>query len=97
MSDYSKLYDVIIIGGGPAGLSAAIYASRENLRVLVIEKDDFGGQIALTAKVENYPGISPCSGRELADQMKEQAKGFGADLIYGKVGEMNLEATIKEV
>ncbi len=97
MLDYSKLYDVIIIGGGPAGLSAAIYASRANLRVLVVEKDEFGGQIALTAKVENYPGVAPCSGRELADLMKKQAKDFGADLIYGKTGEISLEGTIKEV
>lgn len=97
MNDYENLYDLIIIGGGPAGLSAAIYAARAKERVLVIENQEFGGQIALTDKVMNYPGVAPCSGRELTDLMKEQAKSFGAKLIYANVHRMNLEGKTKKV
>lgn len=97
MSDYRKLYDVIIVGGGPAGLSAAIYAARAKERVLVIEKNEYGGQIALTAKVCNYPGIKECSGRELTDYMKEQAKSFGAELVYGDIIDMDLDCWVKTI
>ena len=97
MRTYQNLYDVIIIGGGPAGLSAAIYASRAKEKVLVIENDEFGGQIALTAKVMNYPGVESCSGRDLADTMKRQAKNFGAELIYDDVKSLELESGIKKV
>ena len=97
MRDYSNLYDVIIIGGGPAGLTAALYAARAKERVLVIENGEFGGQIALTAKVVNYPGVRPCSGRELAEYMEEQARDFGAKLIYAQVRSMELEGKIKKI
>lgn len=97
MRMYRNLYDVIIIGGGPAGLSAAIYASRAKQKVLVIESDEFGGQIALTAKVMNYPGVEDCSGRDLADTMKRQAKRFGAELVYDDVKRLELESKIKMV
>ena len=97
MRIYQNLYDVIIIGGGPAGLSAAIYAARAKEKVLVIENDEFGGQIALTAKVMNYPGVEDISGRDLAEIMKRQAKNFGAELIYDDVKELELKSRIKKV
>ncbi len=97
MLTYRNLYDVIIIGGGPAGLTAAIYASRAKEKVLVIENNEFGGQIALTATVENYPGVAPCSGRELTEIMKTQAGEFGAELVYDQVKGLELESAIKVV
>ncbi len=97
LNEYQNMYDIIIVGGGPAGLTAAIYAARAKEKVLVIEKNDFGGQIALTATVENYPGVSPCSGKELTDRMKEQAKSFGAELIYATITDMDVDAPIKNV
>ena len=97
MGIYDNLYDMIIIGGGPAGLTAAIYASRAKEKVLVIENNEFGGQIALTDKIENYPGVLGCSGRDLIDIMKNQAKDFGAELIYTEVKCLELESRIKKV
>ena len=72
--------DIIIIGGGPAGLTAAIYALRAGKTVLVIEKNGFGGQIAYSPKVENIPGTLQISGAEFADQLTEQAMNLGADV-----------------
>ncbi len=97
VNDYENMYDLIVVGGGPAGLSAAIYAARAKEKVLVIEKNNFGGQIALTASVENYPGVNPCSGKELIDQMKDQAKTFGAELMYATITEMNIDGPIKKL
>lgn len=77
MSSSDKLYDLIIVGGGPAGLSAAIYAAREKSNVLLIEKGFYGGQIALTSEVENYPGVISTSGPELSETMRKQAELFG--------------------
>ena len=74
------MYDIIIIGAGPAGLTAAIYARRANKSVLLLEKGAFGGQITFSPKVENYPGFSSLSGTELADLFVEQALGLGADV-----------------
>lgn len=91
------MYDVIIIGGGPGGLSAALYASRSKLKTLVIEGTIEGGQIAGTADVENYPGIIKIDGMELGQVMKEQGENFGAEFIYETVEKVDLEGTVKKV
>ena len=74
------MYDIIIVGGGPAGLCAAIYARRANKSVLILEKNAFGGQITFSPKVENYPGFESVSGSELADKLVGQALAQGADV-----------------
>lgn len=74
------IYDIIIIGAGPAGLTAAIYARRAGKSVLVLEKDTFGGQVTFSPKLENYPGFQEISGNELAQRMLEQAMALGADI-----------------
>lgn len=78
-------YDVIIIGGGPAGLSAAIYTSRANLSVLVIEAESNGGKLAKIHNIENYPGIKSISGLELSNSLLEHAKEFNSEIINGTV------------
>ena len=79
------MYDIIIVGGGPAGLTAAIYGLRAGKTVLVIEKGGFGGQIAFSPKVENIPGTKVISGAEFADQLTDQAMSLGADVELEKV------------
>ena len=79
------MYDIIIIGAGPAGLTAAIYARRAGKSVLVLEKDTFGGQITFSPKLENYPGFETISGNELAQRMLEQAMALGADVDMDSV------------
>ncbi len=79
------IYDIIIIGGGPAGLSAAIYASRALKKTLIIEKSVFGGQITQASKVENYPGFEEISGMDLGEKMADQAKKLGVENVYGEV------------
>ena len=79
------IYDVAIVGGGPAGLAAAIYASRDQYNTLVIEKNGLpGGQIMLTERVENYPGIKQISGFDLIEEMKQQVEGFGATIATSR-------------
>lgn len=80
-----ELYDVIIIGAGPAGLTGAIYASRANLKVLIIEAGVNGGKLSKTYEIENYPGIDKISGLELATKLTEHGQAFGAKLISGDV------------
>ena len=72
-------FDIIIVGGGPAGLTAAIYAKRANKNVLVIERSLFGGQVATIGEIENYPGFLSVQGPELADTFHSQAKRLGRD------------------
>ncbi len=79
------MHDIIVVGGGPAGLTAAIYALRAGKTVLVIEKNGFGGQIAFSPKVENIPGFCQISGAAFADQLTEQAMNLGADVELEKV------------
>ena len=82
------MYDIIIIGAGPAGLTAAIYARRANRSVLVLEKESFGGQITYSPKVENYPGFKEISGSELGEKLVEQALDLGAEVELDAVTEI---------
>lgn len=79
------MYDIIVIGGGPAGLTAAIYARRAGKSVLIFEKDGFGGQMTHSPKIENYPGYNEISGLELSDKMFEQALALGAEIEIDEV------------
>lgn len=83
-----KIYDVVIIGAGPAGMTAAVYASRANLTTLMLERGIPGGQMANTEDVENYPGYESILGPELSTKMFEHAKKFGAEYAYGEVKEI---------
>lgn len=92
-----NLYDVIIIGGGPAGLTAAIYLARAKYRVLVLEKDQLGGQITITDEVVNYPGIERTNGKALTETMRRQAENFGAEFNFAEVTAVDIEGDIKKV
>ncbi|SOC40140.1 thioredoxin-disulfide reductase [Ureibacillus acetophenoni] len=83
-----KIYDVVVIGAGPAGMTAAVYTSRANLATLMIERGIPGGQMANTEEVENYPGFDHILGPELSTKMFEHAKKFGAEYVYGDVQEI---------
>lgn len=89
------LYDAIIVGGGPAGLSAAIYLARAQFRVLVLEKEKIGGQITITNEVVNYPGVLRTDGAELTETMRRQAEGFGAECKIAEVLSLDLEGDYK--
>ena len=92
-----RIYDMIVIGGGPAGLSAGIYGGRAKLDVLIIEKENKGGQISLTSEVVNYPGILEISGSEFMTQTKKQAQGFGVSFVQEEVIDMDFTQKIKTI
>ncbi|MBU9725045.1 FAD-dependent oxidoreductase [Diplocloster modestus] len=92
-----NLYDVVVAGGGPAGLTAALYLARARYRVVVVEKEHFGGQITITSEVVNYPGVGQASGSELTDTMRRQAQSFGAEFLLAEVERLDVENEIKIV
>lgn len=91
------MYDIIIVGGGPAGLTAAIYALRARKKVLLIEKMALGGQVAETSVIENYPGFMSITGPELASKMFEQADKHGLEVVYGDIIEYSIEGKVKTI
>jgi thioredoxin reductase (NADPH) len=92
------IYDTIIIGGGPAGLSAGLYAARSKMDTLIIERAEFGGQVATTNEIDNYPGsIEDCTGASLSLRMKQQAEEFGTQFVKEEVSEVELEGDIKVI
>ena len=93
-----KIYDMLVIGGGPGGYTAALYGARAGLSVLVIEKLSAGGQMATTEQVENYPGFDePIDGFELGERMQRGAERFGAESLLATVTEASLEGPVKRV
>ena len=97
MEQMEHLYDVVVIGGGPAGLTAALYLARARYRVVVVEQERFGGQITITSEVVNYPGVEHTSGAELTKTMRRQAEGFGAEFLLAEVTGLELEGDVKTV
>ncbi len=95
----SKIYDVIILGAGPAGLAAGLYAGRSRLSTLILEKGQDGGQIAITNEIENYPGqsLEEESGPSLIARMTEQAKKFGAERVSDVVKSVELQGDVKKL
>ena len=89
-------FDIVIVGGGPAGLTAAVYARRAGKSVLLLEKEGFGGQIASSPRVENFPGIPAVSGAELADRLYSQAEALGARMELEEVAELR-DGAVKTV
>ena len=92
-----QTYDIVIVGGGPAGLAAAIYARRAGKSALVLEKNGFGGQIAWSPRVENYPGVAAISGAELSDRMFGQALEMGAEADLAEVTGLAREGALWRV
>lgn len=94
----SKIYDVIIIGAGPAGLSAGLYAGRARMSTLLIEREKDGGQIVTTAEIENYPGcLEEESGPSLIDRMSKQVARFGTERVYDNITEVDFTGEIKKI
>lgn len=91
------MYDVVVIGGGPAGLTAALYLARARYRVIVIEKEKFGGQITITHEVVNYPGVEKTDGAMLTETMRKQAQSFGAEFQLAEVTGLSMDGDVKTV
>jgi len=94
----SQIFDTIIIGGGPAGLSAGLYAARSRMKTLLIERAKYGGQATTTDELENYPGsIEDCTGTSLSQRMRKQAEEFGTEFVKDEVVDVQLEGDIKVI
>ncbi len=91
------MYDLLILGAGPSGLTAGIYAARGGLKTAIIEKTSFGGQLALTSEIENYPGFENISGFELAYKMQQQAEKLGVEFIYEEITDLDIVGDVKSV
>jgi len=90
-----KIYDLLVIGGGPAGLSTGIYAGRAKMNTLIIEKGELGGQVTKTYEISNYPGAKDSNGPKLMTEMREQAEDFGVNFMSAEVLEVNLKGDVK--
>jgi thioredoxin reductase (NADPH) len=90
-------YDVVIVGGGPAGLTAGIYAVRRSLKTLVIERSLCGGQMQLTNDIQNWPGVEEISGPELSKNMEEHARGLGVEFLNDEVVDLDLKGGVKKI
>ena len=97
MENKEELYDVIIIGGGPAGMSAAVYALRAGMKTALIERGAYGGQIVNTYEIRNYPGFEDINGADLANKMHQQIEKLGITNVYDVVTEMDLKSDIKTI
>lgn len=97
MKQQNDLYDVVVVGGGPAGLTAGLYLARARYRVLILEKDDFGGQITITSEVVNYPGVASTDGRRLTETMRQQAEDFGAEFKAAQATGLSVDGEVKTV
>lgn len=94
----SGIFDTIIIGGGPAGLSAGLYAARSRMKTLIIERAKYGGQATTTDELENYPGsIENCTGTSLSQRMRKQAEEFGTEFLKEEVVSVDLEGAVKTI